>query len=228
MAARARRKSAVTAAVVVAGLVVVVALVVLLVKSMLEQGGKPRKTTIQQIAVLKPPPPPPPPKPEVKPPEMKKEEVKIEQPKEQPPDQAKTDQGPPPGDKLALDAEGSSSSDGFGLAARKGGQDLLTVGKGTGGERAQFGWYTGRLQRHLQEELAKREDLKKSDYRVVVRIWLARDGRVERAEVAGSSGNADTDQAIREALGRVSSLAEAPPDNMPQPIRLRITSRGAG
>lgn len=226
MAAKARRKTAVTVAAVVAGLVVV-ALVVLLVKGMLQEGDNPRKTTIQQIAVLKPPPPPPPPKPEVKPPEIKKEEVKIEQPKEQPPDQAKDDQGPPPDDKGPLDpeAQGKDELPGDGGQNRPpGGKG----GKGTGGERAQFGWYTGRLQRHLQDELAKREDLKKSDYRVVVRIWLARDGRVERAEVAGSSGNADTDQAIREALGRVASLAEAPPDNMPQPIRLRITSRGAG
>lgn len=224
----ARNTGWLRASAIVLALIAASALVAVVINSVLADAGKPRKATVQTIAVLRPPPPPPPPKPEQKPPEpeIKPQEVKIPEPQQQP-DEAKPDDAPPAGDKLGLDADGSAGSDGFGLAARKGGRDLLTIGKGGAGG-SEYAWFGGRLQRHLQDELARLKELQGADYRVAVRIWVNREGRIHRAELVGTTGNAETDRAIQNALLRVPALAEAPPETMPQPVRLRISSRAAG
>jgi protein TonB len=180
----------------------------------------PKKPVVHQISLLRPPPPPPP-KPPEKPPEpqIKKEEVKVEQPK---PDAPRQDDAPA-GKQLGVDAEGGAGSDGFGLVGNKGGRDLLG-----GGGRLGFAFYTNALQRFLQDELAKNRQLRGADYRIVVRLWLARDGAVQRFEMVGSSGNPDVDARVRSALGALASVREAPPENMPQPVKLRISNRGAG
>ncbi len=202
---------------------VVLALVALLgfaLKKLLGTAGPAKKQTVHNIALLKPPPPPPPPKPQEKPPEpeMKKEEVKVEQPKPDAPNQSDA----PEGKQLGVDAEGGAGSDGFGLVGNKGGRDLLA-----GGGKMAFAFYTNQLQRFLQEELARHKKLKSADYRVIVRVWLSRGGAVQRVELAGSSGNGEIDESLRQALAEVPALREPPPENMPQPVKLRITNRGA-
>jgi len=203
--------------------VVVIAVIALLgfgLKELLGDGGKPKKQTVHNISLLKPPPPPPPPKPQEKPPEpeMKKEEVKIDQPK---PDAPNRDDSPE-GKQLGVDAEGGAGSDGFGLVGNKGGRDLLGGGKGA------FAFYTNQLQRHLQDELARNKKLKRLDYRVMVRVWLSKSGSVQRVDLGGSSGDAEVDETLRTALAAAPALRDAPPENMPQPIRIRIMNRGAG
>lgn len=203
--------------------VVVLALVALFgfaLKKLLGDAGPQKKQTVHNIALLKPPPPPPPPKPQEKPPEpeMKKEEVKVEQPKPDAPNQSDA----PEGKQLGVDAEGGAGSDGFGLVGNKGGRDLLA-----GGGKMAFAFYTNQLQRFLQDELAKHKKLKSADYRVIVRVWLSRAGAVQRVELAGSSGNGEIDESLRKALAEVPALRDPPPENMPQPVKVRITNRGA-
>ena len=203
------------------GMVAVIALVVTVIMSFLTQAGKPRKPTVQQIAILRPPPPPPPPKREEKPPEIKKEEVKLPPPpQEQAPKEA---EGKEAGKDLGVDAEGGAGGDAFGLVGRKGGRDLLA---GDGGARSQFAFYTSMIQQQIQDELSRNKKLK-GDYRAVVRIWLAADGRIQKVDLAGSTGNADVDGTLRNALADI-TFRQPPPQNMPQPVRLRISSRGAG
>ena len=199
----------------------VIALLGLGLKELLRDSEKPRKQTVHNIALLKPPPPPPPPKPKEKlpEPEIKKEEVKIDQPK---PDAPNEDDAPE-GKQLGVDAEGGAGSDGFGLVGNKGGRDLLA-----GGTKGAFAFYTNQLQRHLQDELAKNRKLKRLDYRVMVRVWLSKSGSVQRVDLGGSSGDAEVDEALRMALAAAPALRDAPPENMPQPIRIRIMNRGAG
>jgi protein TonB len=178
------------------------------------------KRQVVNISLMAPPPPPPPP--EVKPPEPEvKEEVKVPEPEPQ-----QAEEAAPPGEQLGLDAEGSGSGDGFGLAAKKGGKDITELGGAV--NRAQFAWFTGLLQSQLQEHFHRKEKLRRSDYRVVVRVWLASDGRLDRYELVGSSGDAAIDQDLERALGEMPRLKQAPPADMPQPIKLRVTSRGAG
>jgi protein TonB len=193
--------------------IAVLALLAWGVKSLL--GGKsdrPRKPPTVTLMPDKPPPPPPPPKEEKKPeaPKEQRNETRAEQPKEQ-------------AQNEPLKMEGAAGDGPGAFAAGSVGKDY--VGGSIGG--AQQSVYASRLQRHLQEELNRNRKLRESDYRVTLRVWLRKDGSVEKAELAQSTGNPSLDQVLRETLLQVSAMREAPPDNMPQPIRIRVTARGA-
>jgi protein TonB len=205
------------------GLVVTVALVVAVIQSLLTDTGPRKKQNVAQIALLKPPPPPPP-KPEQKPPEpqIKKEEVKLPEP-DKPPDPQPAQAEPPPGPDLGVDAQGAGTGDSFGLVGKPGGKDITTIGGGGGGNR--FTWYAGLVQAEIQKTLARNAKLRGAEFKATVKIWMSGDGKVQRSELAGSTGNAETDQMIRLALAEIPQLREVPPSDMPQPIRLRITSR---
>ena len=181
------------------------------------------KKVIQQITMIQPPPPPPPP--EVKPPEPEIEETKIEEPEpEQEPEPAPEEANEPAAEELGLDAEGAAGSDGFGLAARKGGRSLLG---GSGG--SSILWYGGQIKQLFEDELQNLladTDAMKTSYAVVVSVWVGQDGRIARSELATGSGKPDVDQAIRNALPKLRlGLGKTPPENMPQPIKIRLTSR---
>jgi protein TonB len=194
------------------------------------QGGRSGKKQVVQISVLKPPPPPPPPPPQEKipEPETPKEEVKIPEPEQPQPAQ---DEAPPPGEQLDLDADASGTGDAFGLGAKKGGTDITKLGTGTGTGglgRDRAAWFGGLVQSHLQAQLSKIEKLRNSDYRIQMRIWFAADGKVERFELVDSTGDKSLDDAIRVAMEKVAPMRQAPPQDLPQPIRLRVTSRMPG
>jgi periplasmic protein TonB len=220
--------------------------------SFMKNSGPVRKRVIQEITLVKPPPPPPPPKQIEKPPEPEIKEVKIEEQKLDEPKPLENE--PPPALKdLGVIGEGVAGGDAFGLEARAGGTDLLQtkdldVGGGGGGAAApipepqamkappepsmklpepkkNFSWYTVQIQQHIQDALARSERLQGSAYKVVVRVWLDADGGVKRVELVDSSGDQGTDASLRSALQELPKIAEAPPDGLPQPIRLRIISR---
>lgn len=185
-------------------------------------GGSTKKAPgIQQIAVLKQPPPPPP-KPPEKPPEPPKvkEEVKIDQPKDdpKPADDKPADDKPSSDKPLGVDADGSAGSDGFGLAANRGGRDFLTTGGGGGA------YYTGLLQRHFFEALSRNRKILKDEFRVVVKVWLGDDGRVQRADIVSGSGSSQIDELIQLTLLEMNPLKEVPPSSM-RPMQLRLSNR---
>jgi protein TonB len=198
------------------GLIVVVALVGmvwLIVNVLAKKSDTPKRQTLQVVKIIRPPPLPPPPPPPPPPPD------KVEQPLPKDRPEEKPDQTPP--DKpLGLDADASAGSDGFGLAARKGGQDLL------GSKEGAFAWYTGILKNSVLDALSDDERIRRGSYTVVVRLWLAADGRVDRIALAQASGNKDVDGYIQQALTHLTRIREAPPLEMPQPVTLKIVSRG--
>lgn len=182
------------------------------------------KKVVQQITMIQPPPPPPPP-PEQKPPPEEIKEEKIEQPEPEPePEPAPEQDEAPPAEELGLDADGAAGSDGFGLAARKGGRSIL----GGGGGNAIL-WYGGQIQRQVEnglQGLLADSAASQAGYSVILEVWVGADGRISRSELSGGSGKAEVDQAIRAALPRLrASVGRPPPENMPQPIRIRLTSR---
>ncbi len=187
----------------------------LFVHHMLNSSGEGRKPLIQQITLVRPPPPPPP-KVEEKPPP--KEEVKIPEPK--PLESPKPDNAPP-AKNLGVDAQGGPGSDNFGLVGNKGGQDI--IGGQGGGSR--FGWYSTVVQQGIYAALQKEKALRESSYRVVVKLWLDKTGHVERVELGGSTGSTQIDEALKAALQRMKPMSEAPPDDLPQPVQIRVTSR---
>lgn len=175
--------------------------------------GPPKRA--QQITLLTPPPPPPP---QEKPPEPEvKEEAKLEEPPvEDLPEEASDE--PPPGADLGVDADGGAGGDGFGLIGRKGGRGLLDGG-------GPFSYYASQLQRQIEDSLLAEEGVRKKAYSIVARIWLRPDGRVLRAELVSSTGNSTVDATLVKAITTAQAVPQAPPADMPQPIRMRISSR---
>lgn len=205
-------------AVLIAGMI---AAVLLLMQFLATPPGK--KSGVHEIALIKQPPPPPPPKPPEKPPEPPKvkEEVKIDQPKDEPkPEEPKAADEKPASDKpLGVDADGSAGADGFGLAANRGGRDLLTTGGGGGGA-----YYSGLLQREFFEALVRNRKLLKDEFRVVVRVWIGDDGRVKKVDIVTGSGNPQFDDQIQLTLLEMNPLKDVPPRSM-RPMQLRLSNR---
>jgi periplasmic protein TonB len=200
----------------IGGAVIVALVVVALIwaiRAMQHKPEQPKRQTAQVVKLIRPPPPPPEPPPPPPPEEKIEEPLQQQTPEEAPPDDAA------PAEQLGLDAEGVAGSDGFGLAARKGGREL-----GLGG--AAFAWYTTMLKDSILEALADDERIRRGTYQVTVRVWLSSSGDVERIKLASTSGSRDLDAAIEKALGKVARVREAPPLEMPQPVTLRIVSRG--
>ena len=181
-------------------------------RAILSDKPAPGKMVVQEIKILRAPPPPPPPEQPPPPPE----EVDVPEPENQP-EPTPSDE-PPPGD-LGLDAEGTAGSDGFGLAARPGGRDL--VGSGV----SQLTWYAGLVQSAILAELNNEKLVRSRAYNVPIKVWTRADGSIERSELARSTGDAQVDRAIERAVARVVRIPYAAPAEMPQPITIRITAR---
>lgn len=182
---------------------------------------KPDDRKVQQVTLVKPPPPPKQEKIEKPPePKMKQKEVDISEPEPMPEEMPDMPDQPPLGEDLGLDAEGVAGGDGFGLVGRKGGRGLLG---GRAGDP--FMWYASQLQRQVEDALLDDEDIRRKDYSVVARIWVSDDGSIRRAELATSTGSSKTDRILLSRIEGLPPLSELPPDDMPQPIRLRISSR---
>lgn len=174
--------------------------------------ASPQAPRIQQISVVVPPPPPPPPKIEEPEPEQNME---IEEPEPEPlADNAEE----PPGEELGLDAEGEAGSDEFGLRGKKGGRSLL----GGGDANA---WFAGLLQRELQTLLANDEAVRAfGEFSVVVSIRVSEDGYILDSRVLGGH-DPELDAALRNVLAGGVRFSREPPQDLPQPVRLRISSR---
>jgi TonB family protein len=183
----------------------------------------PQKAPIHMVAVLPPPPPPPPPPPTPPPtppppePEQKPEFQPEEKPEEKPPD-------PPP----AAPALGSNivgdGDNGFGLVAG-GGNGFGNGLGGNGGNRSKYGYYAGQVQGRVVEALRANKATRSAAMTLQVRIWVDATGRVTRASLAGSTGHAATDAALRDEILTGLQLPAPPPEGMPMPIVMRITAK---
>lgn len=176
------------------------------------------KPPIQVVDIVRPPPPPPKQEEPPPPPEIE-EEVELPEP-EPVPDVADTPDEPPPGEQLGLDADGVAGSDGFGLVANKGGRGL--VGSGGGSVHR---YYANRLKDELLSVISDIEELRRKGYQIDISLWLDPSGDVLRARLDGSTGDRDLDRRLESMLSQASAPAGGPPDDMPQPVRLRLVSR---
>jgi len=175
----------------------------------------PRQKQMAKVHLLPDMPPPPPPREENKPPPKETpKEVKVEQPKQE---QAQASE--------QLKMEGQGSDTGLaGVTAGKVSNDYAgQVIKEAGGR--QFDWFKGVLQRHVQSALQTCEPLRKDEYRVVVKLWLNSDGAVKKAELVDSTGNPEIDKRLRTVLASLPAMMDRPPEGLPQPITMRLTSR---
>ncbi len=194
-----------------------VGLVIYLLQGM-GNSGSTHQRQVTKITVLPdtpPPPPPPPPK------EQPKETKDIKQ------DQPKPVELPQEAQQLKM--EGAAGEGASPFAAGTVSSDYIggKVGDGSGGGM-QFAFFSNALQRHIQDELARNRKIKLRDYRVTVKAWINPDGVIRRAELADSTGDPELDRAIQAALTDLGPLRTAVPENLPQPIKLRITNRMTG
>lgn len=170
---------------------------------------------IQPITLMKPPPPPPPPPKVEKPPEPEIKE-KIEEPDPEPVPDAPQDETP--ARDLGLDAEGTAGSDGFGLAARKGGTGLFGGG-------SPFNWYGGLIKNQMLNLLSDQEELRRTGFNAIVKVWVKPDGSIDRFELSRGSNNPRIDEIISRTLNKLTKISEPPPPGMEQPVKLKINSR---
>lgn len=211
------------------------------VASMLKGGDKPapKKAAEMPMVRLAPPPPPPPPKPP---------EPKPEQPEKapDPTEQKMIDQAPvaseekpaetPAADPAPADAPMGTSiqgsgDDGFGLAySRTGGGNTIggtgTGGTGSGGSGLyRWGAYAGRVQSRVSKALSENKSTRSAALDLRVRVRVDATGRISGVELIGGTGDAELDAALKGEVLTGLPLGEAPPDDMPMPIVMRITGR---
>ncbi|MFZ4764519.1 MAG: TonB C-terminal domain-containing protein [Roseimicrobium sp.] len=178
-----------------------------------------------------PPPPPPPPQPKNEPPpEETKQEMVEQAPVEQnepPPEDKPADEPPPMGTAL----QGNGPPDGFGLSGSGGGGMIGGTGTGGGGGRrggSKFGWYAGQVQTRIAEALRENKRTRSASLSLQVRIWADSNGRITRASLADSTGDAAVDTALKDEVLTGLKLQEPPPADMPMPIVMRISARRPG
>lgn len=189
------------------------------IKGFLESEPSPPKQVIQQVQLMRPPPPPPP-KEEIEPPPPPEIEEEVDLPEPEMVEEMPADDLPPPSDILGLDADGVAGADGFGLQARRGGRDLLASGSGS-----RFNWYAGVLKDDLLDFLSQYRELRERAYDIRLRLWLNGDGSVSRVSLRNSTGDPDLDRELESRLAGLSQVTESPPEDLPQPVQIRLVSR---
>jgi TonB family protein len=196
--------------------IVVVAIVitgVVVVAKLASSGGSSRHDTLTLVSIAPPPPPPPPLTPPPAPPE---EQQKIEEPmiKEEAPKEAPPKDEPPLGTGIK-----GPGGDSFGLGGGTG-----TGRIGAGGDGSKWGWYASQVQSRIQQALQQHRKTRAASMTINVRIWPDPNGRISRAQLAGSTGDPSLDGALRDEVLSGLQLPE-PPAGMPAPITLRLTAK---
>ena len=126
---------------------------------------------------------------------------------------------------IGTSVKGDGPADGFGLSGRGGNGRIGGTGNG-GGQRSRWGWYAGQVQGRIAEGLRQNKKTRSARISgVQVRVWPDAAGRITRAQLAGSTGDAAVDAAIRNEVLTGLQLQEPPPQGMPTPIVLRLSAR---
>lgn len=126
-------------------------------------------------------------------------------------------------DILGVDSDASSGFDQFGLVAKKGGADLLSL---TGKSSVAFDLARVKnlLEQHLHASLDSTEQLKSKVYSIVVKFWIDGNGFVEKVEIVNTTGDSRLDNNIEQALKNIPPFTSKLLD-VPQPIKIRIFTR---
>lgn len=150
------------------------------------------------------------------------EQAPVNEPESKPDEPKPADDPPAP---LGTNIQGDGPPDGFGLSRNRGNGGGSGRGLGgTGRSVSRWGWYAGKVQSSIGEALRGNPRTREAVLNQKVRIWPDSTGRITRAKLDGSTGNAALDAEITAVLTGV-QLAEPPPADMPAPILLRLSAR---
>lgn len=179
-----------------------------------------KRTMVSMVHIIPPlPPPPPPPPPKERPPEPEKIKEEKFVPEEAKPEPV-ADPAPAP---MGTNIQGDGP-DAFGLAKGGGGGMIGGSGRGKGGAGSKFGTYAGQVQSRVVEALRNHKKTRSAALTVKVRVWADSTGRITRATIGGTSGDAKVDSAIRDEILTGLQLQSPPPEGMPMPIVMRISA----
>lgn len=197
------------------GVIVLVFLLGYGFKSLFKNNAQPKRqiTTIKLLPDTPPPPPPPPPK---------------EQPKEQPKEVQKAPE-PKPVDTPPAETLKMEGAAGDGPSPFQSG-NVTNDYKGTIGSDAslKFNYYASVIKSEIQKTIQKNSALTDGNYKVVVSVWVKANGDIDRLQVIKSDASPEIEQMIRVALEGLMSIKQAPPEGMPQPVKLSITAKKMG
>ncbi|MBV8125336.1 MAG: hypothetical protein JO370_14825 [Paucibacter sp.] len=215
-------------AVVVAAAVLGLLLAGRYLRELLGKSEGPKKPPKISLVAPPPPPPPPPPKFEKKPdPPKEQKEIKVPQPVPQ-----QSPQPPAPSQDLKMDGPAGNGPSAFSSGGITS-EDLSHVGTGNGGNGSgartgmfnPFTNYANLAKGELQRFLNKKDALKHRRYSLEVHLWMTASGStINRVELVGGTGDAETDDVIRQILAALPPMSQPAPTDMPMPIRLRITT----
>lgn len=190
-------------------------------------GGAPQKKGPTTIKLLPDTPPPPPPPPKEPPKEQPKEQPKQMKQEEQP---KPVEQPAPPSEVMKMDGPAGDGPSPFAAGPVTNENRVADTGPVISSKKslAAFAWYTSKIKSRIEEAIAEKKELADSQYKIIVFVWIASDGKIDRAELQGSSGDPQVDKNLTSALTQLKPLGEAPPGDMPLPVKLRITSKSMG
>jgi periplasmic protein TonB len=126
-------------------------------------------------------------------------------------------------DRLGLDAAAGAGADDFGLAAKRGGRDITSIGGEGGPNPLELRDFVAGVRAQIERNLSARGDLRHRSFVAVIRVWVSDDGLVTQCDISRSSGDARIDAELEAALATVGRVPR-PPDGTPQPVWLRVTS----
>ncbi len=187
---------------------------IILVAKLSSGGSSSKRDTLTLVSlappppppVMTPPPPPPPDEQKIEEPMIKEEVPKEEAPKDEPP--------------LGTGIKGNGAGDSFGLGGGSG-----TGRIGGNGDAGKWSWYAGQVQSRIQQALQRNPKTRAANMSVKVRVWPDVSGRIDRVQLADSTGDPALDSALRNEVLSGLQLQEPPPPGMPSPITLRVTAR---
>jgi len=186
--------------------------------------GKERKEPPTTTALLlPPPPPPPPPPPREQPPEPVEttKPVPVETPTRTP---AKAAEAPA---AVSINAESTGAGDAFGLlGGGPGGMGGVgSTGTGTGAAGGiTDGFYGQNLRNALQQRIQEQDSVNRQVFSAEFSVWVDSRGRVTKAELLRSSGDAKRDQKLLAVLEATNDL-DPPPTTIRFPARITVRGR---
>jgi len=200
------------------------AVVIVVLFSQVLKGNKgPRIRKAPELVMIRPvspttPPPPPPPQMVQK--QQVSEQTMVNDQDITPDQQPQEDPSP----TLGTNVQGSGPPDGFGLGRRDTG---IFSGQGGGGGQGtgnRFGTYFGQVKETLAEVLRQNPLTRNASFNIKVRIWADLTGRITRAKLVESTGDAAIDRTMRSGVLIGRQLPDTP-EGMKMPIELHLTAR---
>jgi outer membrane biosynthesis protein TonB len=153
------------------------------------------------------------------------EQTPVNEPEEKPVEAPKVDEPPPA--PMGTNVAGNGPPDGFGLSGGNGTGGTGLGGSGSGRKvgGSKYGWYAGQVQSKIADAMRQHSRTRNASLSLQVRIWPDSTGRISRAQLVGSSGDPQVDEAIKNEVLTGLQLMEPPPADMPTPIVLRLSAR---